>query len=182
LTQLTYTLSAVEADPCWSHDGTTIAFSYLDAETSRFILKTMDIHGENIKDVYDGGEGVSTPSFPPGNYDPSWSPDDQWIVFERAINYSGQNWGSGIWHILKVQRNGSGLVDLSIAGDHQDRAEYLPSFSPDGEFIIFGSLYESINPDESHNDICIMDKDGGSFSRLTFHEKSDMFPIWIPKN
>ena len=95
------------------------------------------------------------------------------------MNYSGQNWGSGIWHIFKVRRDGGELVDLSLAGNHTDRAEYLPSFSPQGTHILFGSLYEANTSEESHNDVFMMNADGGSLTRLTFSEASDMFPVWI---
>jgi Tol biopolymer transport system component len=179
LTRLTETPNVLEADPCWSHDGKSIVFTSLDQDTPRFVLKTMDANGGSLQAVYDGGDGIATAVFPPGNYDPSWSPGDRWIVFERAVNDTGQNWGSGIWHIFKVRRDGSDLVDLSIAGNHTDRAEYLPSFSPLGDHIVFGSLYEANDSEEAHNDVFVMDADGGSLTRLTYSEASDMFPVWI---
>ncbi len=178
--RLTNTPNAIESDPAWSNDGKEIAFAYLDAETPRFVLKKMDADGGNIETIYDGGAGVSTPAFPPGNYDPSWSPDGEWLVFERAVQYNGENWGSGIWHIFKVRRDGTDVVDLSEAGGHTDRAEYLPSFSPDGRYIIFGSLYEAEDPYESHNDVFIMDADGKTLKRLTDDPANDMYPAWVP--
>lgn len=180
LTQLTNTPHAIEGDPAWSNSGKEIAFAYLDGKTRRFILKKMDINGGNIRTIYDGGEGVSTPAFPPGNYDPSWSPDDRWLVSERAIKSKGENWGSGVWHIFKVRSDGSETLDLSMEGNHPESAEYLPSYSPDGRHIIFGSLYQAKDPKESHNDIFIMDANGNIVKRLTSHPKSDMFPVWIP--
>lgn len=187
LTQLTNTPTVIEGDPAWSNDGKRIVFDSLnfsnpDKETPRFVLKTMGTDGGNIQNIYDGGEGVAVPgTWPPGNYDPSWSPDDQWIVFERAFEDTGGNFGSGNWHILKVKSDGSGeVVDLSLAGGHVDRAEYLPSYSPDGQFIVFGSIYQAEDLKQSHNDIFIMDTDGSSLKRLTHNPASDMFPIWIP--
>jgi len=113
-------------------------------------------------------------------HNPSWSPDQQWIVFGRAVKSSGENWGSGIWHIFKVRRDGSGLVDLSLTGGHADRAEYKPSFSPDGKYIVFGSIHEAKNPRESHNAIFKMDTNGGSLKRLTNPPYTGMFPVWLP--
>jgi Tol biopolymer transport system component len=182
LKNLTNTPFATEGDPAWSLDGKTIAFTYLDADSKRFLLKKMDVNGGNVKTVYDGGPGPSNRVFPAGNYDPAWSPDNQWLVFERAVKSGKENWGSGFWHIFKVRRDGSEIKDLSLAGGHADRAEYLPSFSPDGNSIVFGSLFEAKNPQQSHNDIFIMDGNGSVLKRLTFDtsESHNMFPIWIP--
>ncbi len=183
LTRLTNTPRTLEGDPSWSNDGTRILFDCLDTENPkpRFVLKTMDVTGGNIKTVYDGGPGVTIKgAWPAGCFDAHWSPDDQWIVFEQAVKDTGGNAGSGIWHIFKVRANGSGIKDLSLAGGHDDRAEYLPSYSQDGKSIVFGSIYLAKNPKDSHNDIFIMDANSGSFKRLTDNPANDMYPVWIP--
>ncbi len=181
LTNLTNTPNATEGDVAWSNHGNAIVYTYLDEQKNRFLLKTMDSNGGNIKTLYDGGPGVSTRVFPPGNYDPAWSPDDQWVVFERSTKSDGGNWGSGIWHIFKVRSDGSEVVDLSISGKHSNRAEYLPSFSPDGECVTFGSMYEAKDPKESHNGIFVMDCDGGNLKQICDAENDkDMYPVWIP--
>jgi len=182
LTNLTDTPYASEGDPAWSPDGNAIVYTYLDANSRRFLLKTMDENGKNVKTIYDGGPGVSTRVYPPGNYDPAWSRDGKWIVFERAVKSGKDNWGSGIWHIFKVRSDGSEVKDLSVTGKHADRAEYLPSFSPDGKHIVFGSIYEARDSHQSHNDIFIMDSNGDSLRRLTTDTPttSNMFPVWIP--
>ena len=114
-------------------------------------------------------------------------PDDQWIVFERAVSYNTdnpENFGSGNWHIFKVKTDGSEeVVDLSLEGNHTDRAEYLPSFSQDGENIIFGSIYKAEILEQSHNDVFIMDTMDGSLKRITNSppNKNSMYPQWILK-
>lgn len=185
LTRLTNTSTALESDPSWSYDGKKILFSFMDTQTSnpRFVLKTMDSNGRNIKTVYDGGKGVAIQGlWPEGCFDAHWSPDDKWIVFEEAVKDTGGNGGSGIWHIFKVKVDGSGIKDLSIAGRHSDRAEYLPSYSQDGKSIIFGSIYVAQNPRNSHNDIFIMDANSGYSKQLTNSPANDMFPVWIPRS
>lgn len=183
LTRLTNTPKTLESDPSWSNDGKRILFGCLNIQdsTPRFVLKTMDVTGGNIRTVYDGGTGVAIKGvWLPGSYDACWSPDDQWIVFEQAVKDTGGNAGSGIWHIFKVKVDGSGIKDLSLAGGHDDRAEYLPSYSQDGKSIVFGSIYLAKNPKDSHNDIFVMDANSGSFKRLTDSPSNDMYPVWIP--
>lgn len=183
LTRLTNTPRTLESDPSWSNDGTRILFGCLNIQDSRprFVLKTMDVTGGNAKTVYDGGTGVAIKGvWMPGSYDPCWSPDDQWIVFEEPVKDTGGNAGSGIGHIFKVKANGGGIKDLSLAGGHDDRAEYLPSYSQDGKSIVFGSIYVAKNPKDNHNDIFLMDANSGSFKRLTDNPANDMYPVWIP--
>jgi Tol biopolymer transport system component len=185
LTQLTDTEYKTEGDPAWSNDETRIVFTEIDglSEDPRFVLKTMNPDGGDVKILYDGGPGVPVPGvWPPGNYDPSWSPDDEWIVFERAVQVNQEdpeNFGSGHWHIFKVRADGSQVVDLSLLGGHTDRAEYLPSFSPDGALIVYGSIYEAPNIEDSHGDIFVMDAEAGVAKRLTYSPYADMGPVFI---
>ena len=179
LTRLTWTNDATESDPAWSSNGQKIAFVSYNAQIKRFVLKTMDTNGDNVRTVYDPNDTISTPYFKPGVYDPSWSPDDQWIVFEKPVHYAGENGDAGIWHIFKIHPNGTGLIDLSENGGHTDMAEYLPSFSGDGEYIIFSARYGSSDPSNVQIDIFIMDKEGGSVRKLTNMDSWEDFGVWI---
>ncbi len=190
LTRLTDTMTSLECDPSWSHDGTRIVHTYLDglAADPRFVLRTMDPDGGSLATVYDGGSGISVPgAWPPGNYDPAWSPDDQWIVFERAVQYTlsaPENFGSGVWHVFEARSDGTSVtaIDLSVAGGHADRAEYLPSFSPTGDGIVYGSIYEATPLENSHADVFAMDRQGGNVERLLTADpnRSDKYPMWVP--
>ncbi|MFH1170600.1 MAG: DUF5050 domain-containing protein [Candidatus Vogelbacteria bacterium] len=174
LTKLTGTKTISEGDPSFSHDGNQIVFTSL--ENGRFILKLMDSDGKNVKTIYDGGEGVTVGPFPPGNYDPAFSPDDKWIVFERAKSSNSENWGNGVWHILKVKKDGTSVVDLSQIGGHTDRAEFLPSYSPDGKSIIFSAYYNAPNSQDSLNNILIMDAESGAITGKLVNGK---YAVWI---
>jgi hypothetical protein len=182
LTRLTHTPDAMEADPSWSNGGRRIAFTQMDfkASKSRVVLKTMNTDGGDVVTVYDDPDAIGIKGvFPPGIFDPHFSPDDQWIVFEQAIEDNDGNAGSGIWHIFKVSIDGRRLVDLSLAGGHTDRAEYLPSYSEDGRSIVYGSIYQAARSRDSHIDIFTMNSNDGSPRRLTRHPANDMFPIYI---
>lgn len=179
LIRLTHTEDATESDPAWSTDGQYIAFVSYSARVNRFVLKVMNADGTNIKTVYDCNDSISTPYFKPGVYDPSWSPDDRWIVFEKPVHYGGENGDAGIWHIFKIHPDGSGLIDLSENGGHTDMAEYLPSFSGDGEYIIFSARYGSSDPSKVQVDIFKMDKDGSNVTKLTDLSSIEEFGVWI---
>ncbi len=181
LTNLTNTPLAHELDPAQSKTGIKIAFNYNNGSPNRFILKTMDNNGSNVMEIYDPGSSVvSTPLFPPGVYDPSWSHDDEWILAEIPVKFTGdgENGHAGIWHIIKIRSDGSQIIDLSEAGGHSNRAEYLPSFSPDGNLIIFSGRYGPVNPSQISINIFTMDKDGGSLTNLTDSAFWEQFPIW----
>lgn len=184
LTRLTYTESYSECDPEWSSDGKNIVFTLFDPNIGRFVLKTMDNNGHNIKTIYDCEDNISTPNFPPGVYDPSWSSDDQWIVFEKSVEYHGENGGAGIWHIFKIHPNGTGLVDLSEAGGHINLTEYKPSFSPYDRFIIFTARYTASTSNQAniHIDIFKMNIHGKIIQRLTNDSFYEEYPVWIKQS
>ena len=115
----------------------------------------------------------------PGAYDPSSSPDGQWILFEKPVGFGGENGNAGTWHIFKIHQDGTGLVDLSESGGHADRAEYLPSFSSDGQSIVFSARYDSTEPATIEINVFRMDPDGGALRKLTQGPAYDDFGTWI---
>jgi len=141
LTNLTNTPEAHEFDPAWSNGGDRIAFTYNNGQPNRFVLKVMDTDGTNVSTIYDPAGAVDTPLFPAGVYDPSWSPDDGWILVEKPVEFSGsgENGGAGVWHIIKVPVDGTETEDLTQAGELADYALYMPSFSNDGQWIVFSA-------------------------------------------
>ena len=186
LTRLTNNPKYMEIDVAWSNKGDRIAFDFVDFQEDdpHSVIKIMDSNGGNIKSLHEERAGVSIPNaFVAGDYDASWSLDDEWIAFERpvAVNKDDpENFGSGIWHIFKIKSDGSGeIIDLSEKGGHTDRAEYLPSFSPDGKSIVFGSIHKTDPIEESFSDIFKMDSETGEAKRLTTSPGVDMFPVWI---
>ncbi len=179
LTRLTYTEEMYESDPAWSNDGKHILFISLNISKPHFVLEVMDTNGSNVRTIYDGEDNVSTPCFPPGVYDPSWSPDDQWIIFEKPVHYNRENGGAGVWHIFKIRSDGTNLIDLSESGGHVDWAEYTPSFSNNGEFVVFSARYSLFNSSKANIDIFEMDRQGKLLKKLTNDKFYNEFPIWV---
>ncbi len=71
------------------------------------------------------------------------------------------------------------IVDLSLIGGHEDRAEFLPSYSLDGQWIVFSSMYEADPIENSHADIFKMDSETGVSTMLTTDPSFNRFPFWI---
>ena len=181
LTNLTNTPHANEADPAWSNGGDKIAFCYNDGNPNRFILKVMDTDGDNVRTVYNPDDAVATAIFPPGVMDPAWSPDDEWLLVDKPVQFTGkgENAYAGIWRILKVRADGSEVVDLTGLGAHANSAVYLPSFSPDGNSIVFTSRYGPEDASSVSLNIFKMDTNGGSLEQLTDTPHWDQFAVWI---
>jgi Tol biopolymer transport system component len=115
--QLTYN-DVPDQDPCWSPDGTKIAFMYGDY--SNYEIWIMDADGSNQRQL----------TKPPTDYfdvDPAWSPDGSKIAFWRA----DINLGIGIYVIDANGPAGVGslLIDVTFASH--------PSWSPDGSEISY---------------------------------------------
>ena len=100
-TQLTDTPDVNEFDSQWSKSGDKITYNSYSLAAPRFVLNTMNPDGSGSQTIYDGIDTVSTPYFPPGAFDPSWSPDNEWIVFEKPVHYDGENGDAGVWHISR---------------------------------------------------------------------------------
>ncbi len=181
LTRLTFTEETSECDPAWSPDGAEIAYNCYSAGTPRFVLKVCSADGGSGRIVYDPVGAVNTTAFPAEAYDPSWSPDCGWIVFEEPVQFQAENGGAGVWHILKVRPNGSDLTDLSEAGGHGGWAEYLPSFSGNGSRIVFSVRQGPVDPSKVEIDVYSMDSGGGSLERLTSSPAVEDFAVWIQR-
>jgi hypothetical protein len=72
-------------DPAVSPDGKTVAFTRIGGDHGLFLI---NIDGSNERRIWNGGEGLRSPS---------WSPDGNWIVFTRQSGaFSCRDVGFGI--------------------------------------------------------------------------------------
>lgn len=118
---LTSSLTYGAAGPKFSWDGTKI--TYFSSSPTGSVLGIMNADGTNKHEVKDQNnvavQGVS----------PFFTPNGQWIVFQRIIGNPGDKQSK----ICKVPAAGGTVIDLTLASDFDE----LPRVSPDGNYIIY---------------------------------------------
>jgi serine/threonine protein kinase len=147
--------------PTWSPDGMRLVFiapcgqnqqSY--PGSSLFII---DVDGTDLNPL---------PSSPIGDYDPSWSPVSNQVVFTTLRDFNRAQ----VW-ILDIDTGENINVSNNVASDYQ------PTWSPDGEQIAFVST-RVIN----RGQIWLMDAQGENvveFSRSS--TRTNLEPAWSPE-
>lgn len=128
--------SGQPSHPAWSGDNTKVAFSVrtdgngLDFTTSTLWMTDVDPQGfsfSNTKKIVDNVAGFPTVTFP------TFSPDSQWVAFERSTQARSRGAQSTIW---LTNLDGSTLIPLdkangtgALLGD-QATSSYEPTFNP----------------------------------------------------
>ena len=99
-----------------------------------------------------------------GNWSPAWSPDGKWIAF-----YSDRDQQPGLY---LIRPDGTDM-HLLLEGD----AEY-PSWSPDGDALVFMSLGFPPGSSSSAFDVWLVNADGTNLRRLTESDGEDGWPAY----
>jgi len=151
--------------PSWSPDGKRIAFTSSGKNRSGVGGHPPIIVGE-LPHIYvmdaDGKNQQRLTNSPFAEWEPSWSPDGQHIVFTSsgAMDTAG-------WQIYVIDADGKNLRRLT------DQSGWYPSWSPDGQHIAFVSSRNAFG-----DQIYVMDADGSNQQRLT--DQGGRHPSWSP--
>ena len=117
----------------------------------------------------DGGDAAEVPLPDDGfSYCLQSSPDGGRVVFHTASKRGG-------YRIFAMGWDGADLVE--VAGD----AEHLffgPSWSPDGEWLLFADCRHRDDPEHMRADLCVVRPDGGDFRRLTQDRSHWLSPVY----
>ncbi len=165
--RLTHDETAVDREPSWSPDGQKIAFS--SNRDGNWEIYVMDAgNGRNVtrlthNDALDR--------------EPSWSPDGQKIVFvsdrDSIDNSNNEEIGNNAIYSMNA---GNGRNVTRLTHDEDDVNHLYPSWSPDGQKIVFSRDRVGAQ----NYEIYVMDAGNGrNVTRLTHDEDAlDIEPSW----
>jgi dipeptidyl aminopeptidase/acylaminoacyl peptidase len=161
-------------DPSWSPDGTQITFIRWTTPWGIYI-RSADGTGERL--LFSSNVARA----------PVWSPDGTQIAFyfetEGLTAPKKMRMGDDCRTISPQPQSEShlGVVDVADGYLHQpynDRFSYSPTWSADGEWIVYDGGDSGATPSELHG-LCLTTVEGPNNTVLT-NNVHDHFPVWSP--
>lgn len=151
--------------PSFSRDGKQLVYCTYGAQSGQWELVVVDIERPAVKRYI--GVGLN----------PSWSPVEDKIVFQRARE-RGTRWFS-IWTLDYV--NGEGMRPTEIAAS-SNAAVITPRFSADGSHVVFSTVVDpsaDVNQRPRQADVWIARVDGSGRVNLTRTSNiTNLQPVW----
>ena len=164
---------ATRLTPIEDQDNVNLPGAAWDGVNERIIFSSDRADADDLWRIApDGGDlsRITAHSDPSWYFEPSWSPDGEWIVFEISQPDDGKDGRSG--QIWKVRANGSDLTALTD-GMNDDRQ---PNWSPAGDWILF----QRWKPPDGPWDIYTIAPDGGELHNITTSDADDTDASWSP--
>lgn len=147
-----------EAGPeSWSADGEQFVFNeYPNFGAGQLWL--MNVDGSN--------QHLLLAEADYGEYDPSFSPDGNWVAFERCQNANNS------CAIYRIRTNGSNLT--AVTNFQLEVNDFFPTYSPDGNGIAFYSYARG----GVLGAVYVIDLSGSNIRRITPTALGGWFPQW----
>ena len=121
----------IDVFPALSREGKLVFTE--KAKNSSIVI--MDPDGSNRRRIFDADTSGLDPAMVQrgmaGAFQPSWSPDGQWVTFGLGVWFQGRRTGNA--RIMRVRRDGTGLEALTDGTVHSG----FPSYSADGKQIVY---------------------------------------------
>ncbi|MFH2101843.1 MAG: NBR1-Ig-like domain-containing protein [Chloroflexota bacterium] len=147
--------------PRWSPDGSRLVYVAAPG-SSGWRAYTVDTAGS---------APLLVPGIPEHATDVDWSPDGNRLVYAVYTNSSDQ-----IRDLYIINIDGTGLTQLTNTPDIQENG---PSWSPDGQQIIFSAV-ERVDNRFGTSDIYRINLDGTGLTRVTSDPAGEFDPSWSP--
>lgn len=143
----------------WSPDGTTHVYAETASpdrnDTNIFIFRNDLPSNWERRFMYTDWGAME--------YDPVWSPDNQWIAFVSNVTGNDEIW--------RMRSDGTEKTQLTFNDWEWDKH---PTWSPDSQHIAFMS-----NRETGHLQIWLMNVDGSAQQNISNNDYNDRDPVWI---
>jgi hypothetical protein len=157
---------AHEIHPSFSPDGTKLVYCTFGGQSGQWEMVVIDVSNPAARRFI--GYGLF----------PTWSPAGDRILFQRASDRGQRRFS--IWTVDLV--NGEAVRPTEIAAS-SNAAVITPSWSPDGQHIVFSTVVEPESSDQLRPiqaDIWVVSAVGNGRANLTQSPFTNLQPVWSP--
>ena len=166
LTQLTNSPTD-EIAPCWSPDGSRIAFTVWGNRSHQWEIWTLAVDQPGVRHFLVNGMF------------PAWSPDGGRIAFQRA-----RKRGSRLFGIWTVDLQGNEARHPTEIAHSESQACIAPCWSPDGTMLVYcavrrGTPAAAVSRDTpAEADLWVAETETGLRIKLTDGADASFNPVW----